>query len=231
MPRVARVSVGNQCYHVLNRGNAQQRVSFKDGDYQAFEKAMAHACVEVPMRVLAWCLMPNHFDLVLWPHGDKDLSRWMHWLRNTHVRRYHRHYGSSGHLWQGRFKAFGIEHDDHLLTVLRYAERNALRAGLVRRAEDWRWSSVYAAARSEPQPSFWHEGPVPRPRGWLEWVNEPATVAELTAVRECVERNRPYGEEGWQRAMAARLGVGASLRPRGRPRKTPKKSDMEIRSK
>ena len=80
MPRTARASVGNLCYHVLNRGNARQQVFFKDGDYEAFLKAMAHASVEVPMRVIGWCLMPNHFHLVLRPHQDGDLSDWMQWL-------------------------------------------------------------------------------------------------------------------------------------------------------
>jgi REP-associated tyrosine transposase len=105
MPRTARASVGGLCYHVLNRGNARRDVFHKAGDYQAFLKAMADAGREVPMRVLAYCLMPNHFHLVLWPFGDGDLSRWMHWLMTAHVRRYHQHYHSSGHVWQGRFKA------------------------------------------------------------------------------------------------------------------------------
>ena len=78
---------------------------------------MGNACEHLPMRVLSYCLMPNHFHLALWPHHDGDLGRWMHWLLNAHVRRYHQHYHSSGHLWQGRFKAFPIQHDDHLLTV------------------------------------------------------------------------------------------------------------------
>jgi putative transposase len=193
MPRAARASVGNQCYHVLNRGNARQQVFFKDSDYLAFLKAMAHAHVEVPMRVLGWCLMPNHFHLVLWPHEEGDMSRWMHWLLNTHVRRYHRHYHSSGHLWQGRFKAFPIQHDAHLLTVLRYVERNALRAGLVKRAELWPWSSLACLISNEEKPSYWHEGPVARHAEWVPWVNEPATEAELAQLRICVERGRPYG--------------------------------------
>jgi putative transposase len=219
MPRGARASVGNQCYHVLNRGNARQRVFFKDGDYLALLKALAHAHVEVTMRVLGWCLLPNHFHLVLWPYEDGDLSRFMHWLLNTHVRRYHRHYHSSGHLWQGRFKAFAIEHDEHLLRVLRYVERNALLAGLVQRAEDWPWSSL--PADGEPRPAYWHEGPVARPAHWLDWVNAPANEMELAAIRVSTARGRPYGHPDWQTAIAVRLGVEASLRPRGRPRKRP----------
>ena len=94
------------------------------------------------MPVLGFCLLANHFHLVVWPHHDGDLSRWMHWVLNTHVRRYHKHYHSSGHIWQGRFKAFPIQEDAHLLTVLRYVERNPVRAQLVRQAQQWTWSSA-----------------------------------------------------------------------------------------
>ena len=149
MPRTARASAGNYCYHVLNRGNARQEVFHKPEDYAAFLRLMAEAN-ERPqgpsMRILAYCLMPNHFHLVLWPRDDGDLSRWMQWLLTSHVRRYHRHYGGSGHVWQGRFKAFPIQKDDHLLAVLRYVERNPLRARslAVRKAERWPGSSVGA---------------------------------------------------------------------------------------
>ncbi len=127
MPRTARASLGGLTYHVLNRGNARAQVFHKPEDYQAFLDMMVQATIRIPMRILAYCLMPNHFHLALWPHLDHDLSRWMHWLLTTHVRRYLRHYRSSGHVWQGRFKAFPIQEDEHLLVVLRYVERNPLR--------------------------------------------------------------------------------------------------------
>ncbi len=142
MPRTARACVGGYTYHVLNRGNARATVFHKPDDFDAFLAMMAEASIRVPMRILAYCLMPNHFHLALWPRADGELSRWMHWLMTTHVRRYLRHYRSSGHVWQGRFKAFPIQEDEHLLTVVRYIERNPLRAGLVERAEAWRWSSL-----------------------------------------------------------------------------------------
>lgn len=123
MPRSARASSGGYCYHIINRGNARAEVFHKDGDYGAFLRIMGEACVHVPMRVLAHCLMANHFHLVLWPHADGDPSRCMYWLLTTHVRRYLGHYGHSGHVWQGRFKAFPAQGDEHLLTVLRYVER------------------------------------------------------------------------------------------------------------
>src|SRR5262245_4289816 len=220
MPRSARASVGGVCYHVINRGNGQRQVFHKDADYQAFLKALAHACVEIPMEVLAYCLLPNHFHLVLRPARDGDLSRWMHWLSNTHVRRYHQHYGSSGHIWQGRFKAFPIEEDEHLLVVLRYSERNAARAGLVRRAENWPWSSARYWQEGEKRPSYLSLGPVKRPRHWLEWVNKPLTEGELEALRRSVNRGTPYGGVAWTATTALKLGLASTLRPRGRPRKT-----------
>src|SRR5688572_10749124 len=106
MPRTARAAVGGLCYHVLNRGNGRAAVFHKPEDYDAFVDLFVAANERLPMRILGWCLMPNHFHLVLRPHADGDLRRWMQWLMTSHVRRYHRHYQSSGHVWQGRFKAF-----------------------------------------------------------------------------------------------------------------------------
>jgi putative transposase len=130
------------CYHVLNRGNARAEVFHKADDYAAFLKLLPLGMDRLPMRIVGFCLMPNHFHMVLWPHNDGDLGRFMQWLLTSHVRRYHRHYKSSGHVWQGRFKAFPIQQDEHLLAVLRYVERNPLRARLVKRAENWNWSSL-----------------------------------------------------------------------------------------
>jgi putative transposase len=171
------------------------------------------------MRVLGYCLMPNHFHFVVWPRADRDLSRWMHWLLNAHVRRYHQHYHSSGHLWQGRCKAFPIAQDEYLLTALRYAERNPVRAGLVERAETWAWSSAGWWLPGAQRPVYAEVGPVPRPAGWLAWVNQPLTEGELARVRESVQRGSPFGPWLWTHATAERLGLQASLRPRGRPRK------------
>src|SRR4051812_14079060 len=150
MPRTARASVGGMTYHALNRGNRRDAVFHKPGDYDAFVSALAEARRRLPLDILGDCLMPNHFHLVVRPAGDGDLGRWMRWLLTTHAQRYHRHYGTSGHVWQGRFKAFPVQDDDHLATVLRYVERNPLRAGLVARAEDWAWSSLVGWLAGDP---------------------------------------------------------------------------------
>jgi putative transposase len=222
MPRTARAAKGNWCYHVLNRGNARSKVFRKPDDYAAFVGLIELACERLPMRVLGWCLMPNHFHFVLWPRHDDDLGRWMQWLMTSHVRRYHRHYQSNGHVWQGRYKAFPIERDEHLLTVLRYVERNPLRAKLVRQAQRWPWSSLGCRAR-ESRPEWLSPSPVPLPRNWAELVNRPQTDAELAAVRHSIVRGAPFGSSDWTRIAARRLGLQSSLRPRGRPRKYPEK--------
>jgi putative transposase len=217
MPRTARASIGGMWYHALNRGNRREVVFHKLGDYSAFVEAMAGACERVPVDLLGYCLMPNHFHVVLRPHHDGDLGRWFQWLLTAHARRYHRHYGTTGHVWQGRFQAFPIEDDDHLITVLRYVERNPLRAELVLRAEEWEWSSLSRWQRHDPL--LWR-GEVPvRDGRWLERVNEPLSAADLQRLRHSVARGRPYGGDSWTTETATRLGLESCLRARGRPRK------------
>jgi putative transposase len=173
------------------------------------------------MRLIAHCLMPNHFHLVVWPHHDGDLSSWMQWLLTSHVRRYHRHYDSSGHVWQGRFKAFPIQHDEHLLTVIRYVERNPVRGKNipVRKAERWPWSSISAVTPADVECPTLHAGPVPRGEGWIDYVHQPLAEEELRVMRESISRGKPFGSERWAKMTAKKLGLESSMRPRGRPKK------------
>ena len=217
MPRTARLSIGGLCYHVINRDNAQAIVFHKSGDYQAFIDLMDESSRRLPMRILAYCLMPNHFHFLIWAINNGDLSRWMQWLMTTHVRSYHRHYGSSGHIWQGRFKSFPLASDEHLLTAHRYIEGNPLRAGLVSRAEEWPWSSL-RWLNSEGRPAFLSEGPVQRPTDWLERVNLPLTHKELQALRRSVNQGVPFGDSDWASHTAAELGLKSGRPPCGRPR-------------
>ena len=217
MGRTARASQGGFVYHVLNRGNGRTDVFHNDDDYAAFVTLMQEAHEKVPIRLVGYCLMTNHFHLVLWPHGDGDLSRWMQWLMTAHVRRYHLHYKGSGHVWQGRFKAFPIQDDEHYLTVLRYVERNPLRANLVQQSQDWDWSSLNPTQRSGPI-GMLSEGPVAKPAEWTRFVNGVETEAELTALRHSVSRRTPFGDPNWQNTTATQLGVEASMRLLGRPR-------------
>ncbi len=115
-------------------GNGLSDVFHKDDDFAAFVNLMREAHEKAPMRLTGFCLLTNHFHLLLRPHEDGDLSRWMQWLMTSHERRYHRHYKGSGHVWQGRFKAFPAQSDRQYLTVWRYVERKPLRAQMVERS-------------------------------------------------------------------------------------------------
>jgi REP-associated tyrosine transposase len=216
MPRGTRDALGGYFYHVLNRGNGRRRVFHKEADFAAFANLLREAGERVDVRLLAYCLLGNHFHLLVWPRKDGDLSAYMMWLTTAHVRRYHQHYHTSGHVWQGRFRSFPIQEDDHLLRVHRYIERNPLRAGLVKRAQDWLWSS--AAAQRDGLPLL-TKSPVSHSVDWLAYVNKPQTEAEVASLRECIQRRRPYGDSMWIQRTARKMGLEPSLHPRGRPPK------------
>ena len=223
MPRPPRAAEGGLVYHALNRGNARLALFGTDGDYAAFERVLAQAVARYDMRLLAYCAMPNHFHLLLWPRGDGDLSQFMRWLTVTHTQRWHAHHhtAGTGHLYQGRFKSFPVQSDDHFLTVCRYVERNALGANLVDRAEDWRWGSLWGRRRNadgdRPALAAW---PIDRPRDWTARVNRPFGPKEEEAVRRSIERGQPFGSKSWKASVSARLGLESLFRLRGRPRKT-----------
>ena len=177
---------------------------------------MVAAMHRFPTRLLAYCLMPNHWHMVLWPRKDGETTAFLRWLTLTHSQRLHahRHTTGYGHIYQGRFKSFPIEQDESLLNVLRYVERNALRANLVERAQNWRWCSLWRRLNGDREPllSAW---PLDTPADWVDWVNAAQTEAELEALRKCVNRGTPYGSEGWNALEAAdrecaRVGIYSS---------------------
>jgi putative transposase len=213
MPRIPRGHLPGLAYHVLNRGNGRATIFHKDADYRAFCDLLVAAKQKFPVSLLGFCVLPNHFHLVLQPETPSALSGFMQWWLTSHVRRYHRHYHSSGHVWQGRFKSFPIQTDAHLLTVLRYVLLNPVRANLVTRAERWPWSSLNPAYPPDP----W---PVEAPVDWaLRWLATPLPDEDLNQIRTCVNRQAPYGASDWVTQTASALGLHATLRPRGRPPK------------
>ncbi len=230
MSRRPRVAPGGFIYHVLNRAVARLPLFQNRADYEAFERVLVLALERHPMRILAYIVMPNHWHMVLWPSEDGELTAFVRWLTHTHTMRWHAYHQSTGtgHLYQGRFKAFPVQSDEHFLTVCRYVERNAVRANLVLRAEQWRWSSLWRREGGDAQPkSLLSDWPVERPDNWLEIINQPQSVAELAVVRRSVIRNAPYGSVGWQSHTAGRLSLEFTLRPRGRPRK-PATEDLTL---
>ncbi len=220
MPRAPRADEAGGLYHALNRGNARATVFRKDSDYEAFERILGEGLARYEVELFAFQLLPNHWHFVLRPNQDGEMSRFLRWITATHTMRFHAHYHTAGqgHVYQGRFKSFPLQDDEHFFTVCRYVERNALRAGLVKRAEKWRWGSLWRwLHRPEPDPQLLSPWPISRLPRWVDRVNEPLTERELKALRRSAQRGSPFGDRSWVQSNAKRLGLESTLRPRGRP--------------
>jgi putative transposase len=205
-------------FHVLNRGVARMQIFGCEQDYAAFERVVEETLRVRSIRICAFSWMPNHWHFVLWPRCDGDLSEFMQRMANMHTQRWQRAKDrvGHGHLYQGRFKSFPVESDEHFYAVVRYVERNALRAGLVERAEDWPWGSLHRRLHGRCQPLL-AEWPLPEPVDWCDQVNRPQNEAEVEAIRRCMRRGSPYGSPHWVERTAEQLGLQSTLRPRGRP--------------
>lgn len=207
-------------FHVVNRAARRLELFESDADYRAFLFCLVGSLERVNVRLLSYCLMPNHFHLVAMPVIDGQLSSFMKHLLSTHGQRWRsfRKTTGEGAVYQGRFRAFPIQTDEHFYAVCRYVERNALRAGLVARAEDWPWCSLsQATGGASPVPLA--EWPIPRPLDWLERVNADQPPKELEVLRLSTKTERPFGGQEWSGAIAATQGVAHKLRGRGRPEK------------
>lgn len=225
MGRPLRHVPGGVVFHVLNRRVLRLPIFERDADYVAFERVLIQAMrrADAP-ELFAYCLMPNHWHMLVRPRANDELSRWMHWLTMTHAQRWHafRETAGLGPLYQGRFRCFPVEDDDHFLTVARYVERNALRAGLVPPpggADAWRWCSLavreHGPAALRAILSAW---PMERRPDWVRWVTEPQSSGELDAIRRSVVRGSPYGGESWSTQVAETLKLRQTLNPCRRPK-------------
>jgi putative transposase len=226
MPRPLRPIDDGLIYHVINRGNNRQDVFHKPADFQAFLATLAELKERKPFELYGYCLLNNHFHLLLRPTGNATISRIMQSLLVSHTQRYHRRYRSGGHVWQGRFKSPVIQHDEHLLTVLRYIEANPLRAGIVKRSDAYPWSSYRAHGLGEADELvdtlITYEELSPRAkvrqRKWAAKVHRPIEDATLDAIRRSSATGLPYGDAAWVKRLAKRLELDLVIRPRGRPR-------------
>jgi putative transposase len=187
-------------------------------DHEAFQQCLIDAMEKVPMRVLGYCVMPNHWHLVLWPKEDGDLAKFMMRLTIAHVRRWLIHRGEvgTGHVYQGRYKSFIVQDDAHLSTLCRYVDRNAVRAGLVNSCVDWLWSSAGQAGLPASRRIQLTELPIPRRKEWIKWVNQPQTIAEEQSLSRCIMENRPFGTLDWTEKIKKAYGWREPQK-RGRP--------------
>ena len=221
MPRLARVAVGDMPYHVLNRANGRTRIFHDEKDYRHFEALLKEGVELIDMRILAYCIMPNHWHLVLHPKRDRDMSEFMRWVTTTHVRqrRVRTKTVGGGHLYQGSYKSFPIQEDQHLVTVIRYVEQNPLRARLVTRAERWPYSSLYRRRRGNNEDKkLLAPLPTALPRDYLSLVNNTVNKEALESIRTSVKKGAPYGSTAWTTWMIEEYDMEGTMRGPGRPK-------------
>jgi putative transposase len=199
--------IAGVAYHVFNRAAKRAQLFTSDRDYDAFERVVCETLEGSSIALFAYSVMPNHWHFVLSPTVDGGLSSFMHRMETKHVRRWQISQGLEGQgaVYQGRFKDVAVSNDRHFLTVCRYVERNPVRASLVERAEDWRWSSLSARNAGRPLASLISDWPVARPSNWTAFVNTPQTQEELEALRRAVKTGEPLGDAEWRDAFEARL--------------------------
>jgi putative transposase len=197
MGRAPRIDVGDYVYHVINRANNRAQIFNTSADYEDFEYLLNEMRETYEMRILAYTIMPNHWHMLLYPRNDGDMGKSLRWLGTSHVRRHHTRNNTigHGHLYQGRYKSFLIADDRHLLSVLKYIERNPVRAKLAERASDWQWGSAYRRAKgSAKQRLLLDRGPVDLPADYMDWLNYPEPAEELAAIRHCINNGAQFGE-------------------------------------
>lgn len=222
MTRVARIDVGEEIYHVINRANGRMQIFNERNDYKLFEQLLEETKELIGMRILAYTLMPNHWHLVLHPKKNGDLGAFMHRLSNSHTRKVHAktQTNGSGHLYQGRYKSFLVDKETYLFTLIKYVERNPVRAQLAGICENWQWGSAWRRIHgSEAHKRLIDPPPAPLPHSYATWINMPDKEDDLTLIRNSVNKSVPYGRARWVDHMVTKYHMESTLRAPGRPKK------------
>ena len=222
MPRLARTVCAGVPHHVAQRGNRRENVFFSDADRAAYLGWLSDYAEKHALEILAYCLMSNHIHLIAVPATEDALHQTLKPLHMRYAQRVNRVRGWSGHLWQGRFISSALD-EEYLLKAVRYVERNPVRAGMVRRAEDHPWSSAAAhcGLRRDPvltRSPAWRDyfAAIDDWSAWLAWQDEPGS---LDLLRRHVKRGLPCGSDAFIRRLEDMTGRNLRYRPRGRPRK------------
>jgi putative transposase len=217
MPRIARALADNQIYHIINRGNRREAVFHDNYDYEKFLKLLLESKEKYSIKVYAYCLMPNHFHIVIYTKYAQSLSQAMHWISSSYVRYYNKRYNISGYLWQGRYKSFIVQEDTYLLVLLKYVEANPKRAKIVNDCIDFKYSS--AKQRVDNNAYIIDDVPIIFPLNWLEFINSDENKVDLDSIRNSIDRQSPLGDESWKYEVSKEYGLESTLNSKGRPKK------------
>ena len=218
MPRIARGLADNQIYHIINRGNRREAVFHDNYDYEKFLKLLIESKEKYAVKIYAYCLMPNHFHLVIYTKYADSLSQAMHWISSSYVRYYNKRYNISGHLWQGRYKSFIVQEDSYLLVLLKYVEANPKRARIVKDCIDYKYSSANNRIKNNEN-LITDEVPILLPADWYAYINSDEKITDIESIRNCINRQAPLGDKNWKYMVSKKYNLESTINPRGRPKK------------
>lgn len=220
MTRIARVVIPGVAHHVTQRGNRGQKVFLEDGDYRAYLGLVAEHCAKARVAVWAYCLMPNHVHLVMVPSDEDGLRAALGEAHRRYTRRVNLRDGQTGHLWQDRFHSYPMD-EEHLAAAARYVELNPVKAGLVRRARDWRWSSARAHLDGRDDALVSVSPMLDRIPDWRDFLGAGMDEAEAGTVERHIGTGRPLGSDAFVRRLERRVGRALKPARRGRKPRTP----------
>ncbi|MCB1058098.1 MAG: transposase [Acidobacteria bacterium] len=219
MPRLARVVVPGIPHHVTQRGNRRQQTFFYESDFELYKQHMAEWCSRHGVKVLTYCLMPNHTHLVLVPSTADGLARAVGEAHRHYTSAIHERYSWRGYFWQGRFGSFPMD-EEYLLRATRYILLNPVRAGFVSSPFDWPHSSARAHRNRQPDPLIDPRPLDERVESWDDYLATGVPAKEEASFRKHQRTGRPLGSQPFVRQLEKRLG--RRLRPR-RPGRPPKR--------
>lgn len=222
MPRLARSVFAQVPHHVTQRGNRREDVFFTDADFDAYLAWLAQYAEQHDVEILAYCLMPNHVHLVAVPASADGLQAVLKPLHMRYAQRVNRARGGNGHVWQGRYFSSALD-EAYLWAAIRYVERNPVRARIVRKAENYLWSSAagHCGLRDDPvvtRSKYWGKQ-FADIGGWQAWLAGADAPGTLEILRRNADKGLPCGSERFIRRMETIAGRELTYRPPGRPGK------------
>ncbi len=221
MPRLARTVFAHVPHHITQRGNRREEIFLTDEDRQVYLTWVTDYAQQHGVDLLGYCLMPNHVHLVAVPSTDEGLHRMLKPLHMRYAQRFNRHHGLQGHVWQGRYFSAPLD-EAYLWATLRYVDRNPVRAGLVRKAERYPWSSAAAhcGVRKDriltPKRQWWKQ--FQAVEDWSAWLAEGDDPEKLMVIRRNINKGLPCGSESFLKKLEKQVGQMLHYRPQGRPK-------------
>lgn len=214
VPKFARLVVPGYPHHVTQRGSRRQQTFFSNSDYRAYLDLLACHMAESGTELWAYCLMPNHVHLILLPHNENGLAKLLQRTHSRYARRVNSAHDWRGHLWQERFHSFVMD-EQHLLAAVRYVEMNPVRAGLCRRADEWRWSSVHTHLKRISDELVSTEPLYELIANWATYLTDSDSEGSVTEIRKHTKTGRPAGDERFIKKLETMTGRRLTRRKPG----------------